>query len=263
MLIDTHAHIHFEEFRNDLEQVFENAQAASIKSIICVGTSDNDSREAVNFVLNYDVQKMADSIKLFATAGIHPHEASLGEDAFMSIKEMTQNDDYEKVLVAIGECGLDYYKNFSSKSEQFRMLEWHLQLAQECNLPVVFHVRDAWEDFFAILKSYPKTRGAIHSFTGHPEHVELAMKHNLYFGLNGIMTFTKDESQVAAAKIIPSNNLLLETDCPYLSPAPMRGKRNEPSFVTYTAEYLAGIRNVSLAEFENQTTQNAKDLFLV
>lgn len=263
MLVDTHAHIHFEEFRNDLEQVFENAQAASLNSIICVGTSDDDSREALNFVLNPDVQNMAGNIKLLATAGIHPHEACLGEDAFLSIKEMTQNIDYQKVLIAIGECGLDYYKNFSSKSEQFRMLEWQLQLAVENDLPVVFHVRDAWDDFFAIIKSYPKTRGVIHSFTGHTEQVEIAIKHNLYFGLNGIMTFTKDELQLAAAKMIPADRILLETDCPYLSPSPMRGKRNEPSYIQHTAKFLAEICNMQLAEFEKQTTKNAKDLFLV
>lgn len=261
MLIDTHAHIHSDEFRDILPDIFSNAKTANLETIILVGTSETDSLSALNFVLNPDIVAMAGPVKLFATTGIHPHEANLGEDAFLTIKELTQNEDYQKVLVAIGECGLDYFKNFSTKQEQFRMLEWQLELASKCDLPVVFHIRDAWEDFFAIMKNYPDTRGVVHSFTGHPKEVELASKYNLYFGLNGIMTFTKDSQQLEAAKMIPQNKLVLETDCPYLSPVPMRGKLNEPSYLQYTAKFLANIRSTTLAEISQQSSLNAKKVF--
>lgn len=261
MLIDTHAHIHFDEFHDSLSDIFNNAKAANLASIILVGTSETDSLSALNFVLNPDILAMAGPINLYATVGIHPHEASLGEDAFLTIKELTQNEDYQKVLVAVGECGLDYFKNFSTKQEQFRMLEWQIQLASKLDLPVVFHIRDAWEDFFAIMKNYPETRGVIHSFTGHPKEVQQANKYDLYFGLNGIMTFTKDEEQLAAAKIISQDKLVLETDCPYLSPAPMRGKINQPSYLQYTAEFLANLRSTTLAQLSQQSSVNAKKVF--
>ena len=127
----------------------------------------------------------------------------------------------------------------------------------------MFHVRDAWEDFFEILKNYPKVRGVIHSFTGTTKEVEQALGFELYFGLNGIMTFTKEQAQLEAANIIPASRLLLETDCPYLSPAPMRGKRNEPSFVKYTGEFLSNLRAEDYADIARQSSNNAKELFAI
>ncbi|MBA3679388.1 TatD family hydrolase [Candidatus Saccharibacteria bacterium] len=261
MLVDTHAHIHFDEFTNDLSTLFDNCRAAQVETIITVGTNDTDSRDALNFSINPLVLDKAKGIKIFATVGIHPHDAKLGEDAFLSVKELTQNEDYEKTLVAIGECGLDYCKNFSSQAEQFRMLEWQLELAQECDLPVIFHVRDAWDDFFAIIKKYPKTRGVIHSFTGGLKEVELANALGVYFGMNGIMTFTKDSSQLEAVKLVSQDKLLLETDCPFLTPVPYRGKRNEPSFVSATATFIADLREQQLTDLVSESTNNAKKLF--
>lgn len=261
MLTDSHAHIHFDEYSEDLEQIFYRAQENNIRTIITVGTDPEGSLRAINFVLNPDYQTLAGDISLFATAGIHPHEANRGELAFAQIKDMISNNKYQTKLVAIGECGLDYYKNLSSKSEQILMLEWQLQLAQDNDLPVVFHVRDAWDDFFAIIKNYPNMRGVIHSFTGYPEHLKQASEHQLYFGLNGIMTFTRDTNQLEAAKQIPIERLLLETDCPYLSPAPYRGKRNEPSYLRSTAQFLADLRNEKFDALALNSTKNAQELF--
>jgi len=261
MLIDTHAHIHFDDFSGDLAEVFSNARASQVASIITVGTMPQDSLKALDFVMNPDVIALAHGIKLYATAGIHPHEASLGSAGLKMIDQLARNGRYQGVLVAIGECGLDYYRNNSPQAQQHYALEFQLQLAQELELPVVFHVRDAWEDFFAILKNYPKVRGVIHSFTGTTKEVEQAMGYELFFGLNGIMSFTKDQAQLEASKIIPTDRLLLETDCPYLSPAPMRGKRNEPSFIKYTGEFLAELRDEQYSELINSTAANAKALF--
>ena len=263
MLIDTHAHIHFDDFSGDLADVFSNARTSQVTSIITVGTSPQDSLKALEFVMNPETIAMAQGIKLYATAGIHPHEASLGRDGLKVIGKLARDSKYQGVLVAIGECGLDYYRNNSPKAQQHDALEFQLQLAQELELPMVFHVRDAWEDFFAILKSYPKVRGVIHSFTGTTKEVEQALGFELYFGLNGIMTFTKDQAQLEAANIIPASRLLLETDCPYLSPAPMRGKRNEPSFVKYTGEFLSNLRAEDYTDIARQSSNNAKELFAI
>ncbi|MCX6804921.1 MAG: TatD family hydrolase [Patescibacteria group bacterium] len=261
MLIDTHAHIHFDDFSGDLADVFSNAHASQVASIITVGTTPQDSLKALEFVMSPQTIAMAQGIKLYATAGIHPHEASLGSDGLKVIGKLARDSKYQGLLVAIGECGLDYYRNNSPKAQQHDALEFQLQLAQELELPLVFHVRDAWEDFFKVLKNYPKVRGVIHSFTGTTKEVEQALGYELYFGLNGIMTFTKDQAQLEAANIIPAGRLLLETDCPYLSPAPMRGKRNEPSFVKYTGEFLAELRGEQYSELISSTATNAKGLF--
>ena len=263
MLIDTHAHIHFDDFSGDLTDVFSNARASQVASIITVGTTPQDSLKALEFVMSPETIAMAQGIKLYATAGIHPHEASLGSDGLKVIGLLARDSKYQGLLVAIGECGLDYYRNNSPKAQQHDALEFQLQLAQELELPLVFHVRDAWKDFFEILKNYPKVRGVIHSFTGTTKEVEQALGFELYFGLNGIMTFTKEQAQLEAAKIIPASRLLLETDCPYLSPAPMRGKRNEPSFVKYTGEFLSNLRAEDYADITRQSSNNAKELFAI
>lgn len=164
-------------------------------------------------------------------------------------------------IVAIGECGLDYFKNHSSAEEQKFSLRIQIELAQELNLPLIFHVRDAWDDFFDILAEHKRIRGVIHSFTGGPKEVERANQLGLYFGLNGIMTFTRDQAQLEAARLIPADRLLLETDCPYLSPAPLRGRRNEPANIAIIARFLAELRDESFGELADRTTTNANHLF--
>lgn len=260
-LIDTHAHIHFDEYKDILPSIFSNAKKAGIEEIVCVGTDDQDSRQALNFVTNPDILSIADGIRLCATVGIHPHQASLGGDGFLSIKELANNDDYKNVLVGIGECGLDYYKSTSGIGEQKEICKWQIELANQLNLPLVFHIREAWEDFFEIIQAYPDLRGVIHSFTGTPSVVERASKFNLYFGLNGIMTFTKDTEQLQAVKMIPIDRIVLETDCPYLTPVPVRGKQNEPSFISHTYEFVTRLRNENVSRFTRQIFTNANKLF--
>lgn len=218
-------------------------------------------KKALEFVWNDEVIEKSKSIELYATAGLHPHDAKSGNDALLTIEEIVKDGGYGKKLLAIGECGLDYYRNNSEKPDQYKALEFQIELAITEGLPLVFHVRDAWEDFFGIIKNYPDIRGVIHSFTGTTHEVEQASGYNLYFGLNGIMTFTKDQKQLDAAKLIPAERLLLETDCPFLSPDPVRGKRNEPANVIYIAEFLAKLRGETPTDLSSQTTLNAKTLF--
>lgn len=257
MLVDSHAHIHFEDYKDDLPVLFKNTHDNGIERIICVGTDELDSHRALDFVSDELVAKQAGGIKLSATIGLHPHEAHRGQAALEAVAFLLKVGN----PVAIGECGLDYYRNLSSKDDQFTALEFQIKLALEHNLPLVFHVRDAWDDFFAVLGKYPELRGVIHSFTGGPSEVEQAAQYNLSFGLNGIMTFTKDEQQLEAARLIPADRLLLETDCPYLTPAPLRGKRNEPANVALVARFLAELRGEEYVALVEQTSKNAVELF--
>ncbi len=257
MLIDTHAHVHFEDYKDDLAVVFKNARDNDVGRIICVGTNEEDSHRALDFVSDELVTKQAAGVELAATIGLHPHEASRGSSALEAIAFLLKVGQ----PIAIGECGLDYYRNLSSREEQQAALVFQVELALEHDLPLVFHVRDSWDDFFAVIKQYPGLRGVIHSFTGGEREVDLAMQHELYFGLNGIMTFTKDDQQLRAARLIPADRLLLETDCPYLAPAPLRGKRNEPANVALVARFLSELRAQDYHGLVEQTHQNASRLF--
>lgn len=250
-MIDTHAHVHFSDAFADVDEVLERAAAAGITGIINVGVNPEDSARAVEFA------RRESPLKLFATAGVHPHEAGRGQAGVGEIARLATE------VVAIGECGLDYYRNRATKSDQDRVLRAQIELAHEHDLPLIFHVRDAWDDFFAVLKDYPQARGVIHSFTGYQHDVEAALTHDgeLFFGLNGIMTFTKDEAQLSAAKAIPKDRVLLETDCPYLAPVPYRGKRNEPAFAEAIAEFVAILQGLDRADLVHATLTNTRRLF--
>lgn len=253
MLVDTHAHLHFADFRDDARNVLSLAKENQVNKIINVGVNVKDSSEALDFLNSINI----DGIELFATAGLHPHDAKKGDDELAKLTELVKNNRF----IAIGECGLDYHRNLSDKNVQEKALRYQIDLALGNNLPLIFHVRDAWEDFFRVIKDYPKIRGVLHSFSATAKEVEKALKYDLFFGLNGIMTFTKDKSHIEAAELIPDNRLVLETDCPFLSPPPNRGKRNEPASVKIIAQFLANLRNQNYDELSKNTTKNAKVLF--
>ena len=166
-----------------------------------------------------------------------------------------------KNIVAIGECGLDYFYNHSDKKDQFAALENQMQLAQDNTLPMIFHVREAFDDFWPIYDNFSRLKGVVHSFTDTTTQLDKALNRDLYIGLNGIMTFTKDQKQLAAAKAVPLERLLLETDAPFLTPKPLRGKINEPKNVSITAEFLAQLRGEELSTLAAATTKNARQLF--
>lgn len=264
MLVDTHAHLHFAKDRasdrfgyDDVAQVLARAHEQGVATIINVGVDPADSRRALALSQNPDFAIAKTGVKMFASAGLHPHEASQGDQAIDLIADLAEE------VVAIGECGLDYYKNHATKTDQEHVLRAQIELAQHFSLPLIFHVREAWADFFTILVDYPAVRGVVHSFTGTPAQVEqiLAVSDELYFGLNGIMTFTRDDAQLEAARYIPSERLLLETDAPFLSPHPVRGQRNEPAMVSLVANFLAELRGQSVQSLADITTGNAHRLF--
>ncbi len=249
-LVDTHAHIHFDDYGLDPDEVLESAKKAGVGGVILVGTDVETSKQGVEFARSRS--------SIWAAVGVHPHYAKdFTEDKLRQIRNLATNEK----AVAIGECGLDYHYENSLRQAQKDMLEHHLQLASEFGLPVIFHVRDAHDDFWPILDNFDGIRGVMHSFSATEKELNQALKRGLYIGLNGIMTFTKDEAQLSAAKMVPADKLVLETDAPYLTPKPFRGKICKPEHVSLTAEFLAVLRKEQLEDLARQSTQNAKQLF--
>lgn len=251
-LVDTHCHIHFPDYGLDPEEVRDDATQAGVTRLICVGCTLDDSRAAVDFASEHE--------NVWASIGLHPHEASgyiHDHKSLQAFRDLT----LKPKVIAIGECGLDYYYEHSSKEDQEKLLRYQLDIAVEHDLPLIFHVRDAFDDFWPILDDYSNIRGVIHSFSASKKDVEQIVARGLYIGLNGIMTFTKNQEQLEAAKSVPLDHLLLETDAPFLTPVPFRGKICQPKHVRVTAEFLGGLRGESLESLAASTTANAKRLF--
>jgi TatD DNase family protein len=250
--IDSHCHLHFSDYLSDVEQVIEDAHTHKVNKMICVGVSLSDSQKAVDLANSHD--------NIWASVGAHPHDGADFLDNPDSVELLTELSKNEKV-VAIGEIGLDYFHEHTPRQKQIDVLSKQLEMGVELKLPFIFHVRDAWEDFWSIVDKYPNIKGVIHCFSAHEKQLGEALSRGFYVGLNGIMTFTKDEKQLEAAKKVPLNKLLLETDAPFLTPKPYRGKRCEPKHVVLTAEFLANLRGEKLEDIAAATTKNASELF--
>jgi TatD DNase family protein len=250
--IDTHCHLHFDDYLPDVEQVINDAKMHKVNKIICVGVSVEDSKKAVDFAEKHE--------NIWATVGAHPHDGADFLEHPDSSKILDELSKKSKV-VAVGEIGLDYFHEHTPRQKQIDVLSKQIELGIKTGLPFVFHVRDAWEDFWKIIDSYDSVRGVIHCFSANPEILNEVLKRGFYVGLNGIMTFTKDEMQLESAKQVPIDKLLLETDAPFLTPNPFRGKRCEPKHVVTTAEFLANLRGANLEDLSRITTKNAEELF--
>lgn len=245
MLIDTHCHIHESDYPLDSNEVIKNAHEKSVDKFICVGTSLKSSREAIAFAKQHT--------EAYATIGVHPHDTKDGWEELEHILDSS--------VIAIGEVGLDYYYTHSPRDTQIQALKWQIELALRRDLPIIFHVREAFDDFWPVFDSYKGIRGELHSFTDNRVNLEAALERGLYIGVNGISTFTKNESQRQVFASIPLDRLLLETDAPFLTPAPYRGKVNEPSHIHTIAQFHAGLRGTSLEEIAKATSANAQNLF--
>jgi len=244
-LIDTHCHIH-ETGYPDPKGAYERALKADVGLMLCVGTSEQSSREAVAFSERHD--------GCWAVVGAHPHEA---KDGIADIERILSEKSTQ--IVGIGEIGLDYFYDHSPRDVQIKAFERQLQLARDYDLPVSFHVREAFEDFWPVFGNFTGIRGVLHSFTDTVDTLETALSRGLYIGVNGISTFARDKQDVFAA--IPLDRMLLETDAPFLTPVPHRGTVNEPAFVRNVAEFHAEKRGISLDEVAATTTTNARALF--
>lgn len=245
MLVDTHCHIHEADFSLDIAEVMTRSQQAGIEKLICVGTSDDSSKRSIAFAESHP--------EAFASIGVHPHDTKDGYD-------IAPYAGGNKVI-AVGEIGLDYFYTNSPREVQIEALKAQIQVALDNNLPIIFHVREAFDDFWPIFDSFEGIRGVLHSFTDSKENLDKGLERGLYIGVNGISTFTKDEVQQATFDAIPLDRLLLETDAPFLTPHPFRGKVNEPAFVKTIAEYHASRRGISVEEVAQATTANAHALF--
>jgi TatD DNase family protein len=244
VLVDTHCHIHEANYPLDIGDTLTRARHAGVNQLICVGTSQESSREAIAFAAQHE--------HIYAAIGVHPHET---KDGWNEIAELAP------AAIAVGEIGLDYFYTHSPRAVQIQALEAQMQLALDHNLPIIFHVREAFSDFWPIFDNFHGVRGELHSFTDTQLNLDEALKRNLYIGVNGISTFTKDSAQRTMFGAIPLEKLLLETDAPFLTPIPFRGKVNEPAFVRNVAEHQAAIRELPLENIAAQTTANAHALF--
>lgn len=248
MLVDTHCHLHDSEFYPEArEAAYQDSIKASV-GMVCVGTNARSSTEAIDFCATHPLT--------WPVIGVHPHEAQGG---WQEIEQLVTN--YRQSVIGIGEIGLDYYYNHSPKAVQIEALHAQLQLALNHNLPVSFHVRGAFDDFWPIFDNFIGLRGVLHSFTDSPENAERGFARGLFVGLNGISTFTKDSRQKDFFEAVPVERMVLETDAPYLTPSPFRGKMNMPAYVGSVAEFHAHARNMPLEALTNATTANAEVLF--
>ncbi len=249
MFVDTHCHIHDASYPLAADDAVTRAKNAGVDKLICVGTSEGDSSMAIDFASRHE--------GVYASVGVHPHDT---KDGWSQINLLTKKHSSNKLLVAVGEVGLDYYYNYSPKDVQIQALESQIDTALRFNLPIIFHVRNAFDDFWPVFDNFHGIRGVVHSFTDDSQNLDEALGRNLYIGVNGISVFIKDKQQQDVYRSIPVSNLLLETDAPFLTPPPFRGKVNEPAFVRNIGEHHAKIRGISLELLARTTTANATAL---
>ena len=246
--IDTHSHIYYDKFNDDLEEVIDRAKKNNVRNIICVGVDKKSSKKSIAISEKNEF--------VYATAGYHPHESKdTSENYLDDIKEML---NHHKV-VALGEIGLDYHYNFSDKKIQTKVFQEQLELAKLTKKPAIIHNRMADDDIYRILKSTQSSNAVIHCFTGEYEFAKKILDLGLLLSFTGIVTFAKElESTI---KKIPLNRIMLETDSPYLAPIPHRGKRNEPAMIKHIAEKIANIKNISIESVAVTTTKTAQEFF--
>ena len=256
-LIDSHCHIDGDAFDDDRSELLERARAAGVKMMLTVGTGDPHGGEidkAVEIAEKYD--------NVFAAVGVHPHDAKLYTDAAENhLIELTKS---EKVI-AWGEIGLDYYYDHSPRETQIEVFKRQIQAARKLDLPIIIHSRDADDETVEILKAecsggdFPG--GIMHCFGGTARMAEDLINVGFLISFAGNVTFKKAENLRQAARVVPLDKLLIETDCPFLAPVPVRGKRNEPAFVAHTAKFLAEFYNVEMENLAEKTTENFLDFF--
>jgi TatD DNase family protein len=265
-MIDTHCHLEMKEFAEDLDAVIRRAKDSGIEAVITIGSDEAGCAGAVELSLNYDF--------IYAAVGMHPHDAKdFSDDVFSRIKawvaegRMTKPDgdcdDSTRMpkIVAIGEIGLDYHYDLSPRERQREVFEAQLRFAREADLPVIVHSREAEADTLEILRRSGVNKGVMHCFSGDMKMAEETLAMGFHISMAGPVTFKKADTLVLVAKSVPDERLLVETDAPYLAPVPYRGKRNEPAYVIATADFLAGLRGVTLEDIDRITSLNAKRLF--
>lgn len=253
MLVDSHCHLDFNDFEEDFEEVLNRAKENGVTTILNAGNNINELEQQLELSEKYPF--------IYTAVGVHPHNASEYKD--IKAEDFIAQTKHKKV-VGIGECGLDYYYDYSPKEEQIKVFVEQIRAAQQTGLPLIIHTRDADEDTIEILKEeYKKApfSGEIHCFSSSKKLAEFALSIGFYLSASGIITFNKSNDLRDIFAEVPLDRLLVETDAPFLAPIPMRGRRNEPSFVLHTAEKLAQIKDISLEELAQITSDNFFKLF--
>jgi len=251
MLVDTHAHLQWASFDRDREEVIRRAREVGVENIVNIGFDVEGSKKAIELA-----EKHAG---VSATVGIHPHNASqLNQDVLNVLRKLSENPK----VVAIGEIGLDYYRNLSPRESQKKAFEAQLSLAEELRLPVVIHDRNAHADILEILSRLKgKMKIIMHCFSGSREMAEQCLRYGFYISFAGPVTFPNARRLHEAAKMIDVNKILLETDSPWLAPQEVRGKRNEPAFLPFIAKKMADLKGISMDKLAEATTKNAREAF--
>jgi len=252
MLIDSHAHLDMQDFDEDRIKVIERSIEGGVTQIITVGIDLDSSLYALELAKKHE--------SIYATVGYHPHNAQKCDPQYLEkLSEMS----LEPKVVAWGEIGLDFFRSYSPKDDQLKIFLRQLEIADDLNLPVIIHDREAHNDVLTILKKMGKgeRKGVIHCFSGDTDLAMAFIELGYYISIPGTVTYKKAVQTKEVASSIPLEYMLVETDAPFLAPVPKRGKRNEPLFVTFTAQEIASLRSIEFEEVAEQTSRNAKTLF--
>ena len=250
-IFDSHAHYDDDSFSEDLTELLEGLPSKGISFVVNCGTDVNSCRKLAEISEKYDY--------IYFAAGIHPHEAEDAEEGFIEeLKAFAKNPK----CVAIGEIGLDYHYDLSPRDIQKDVFEKQLILAKELDLPVIIHDREAHEDTLKLLRKYTP-KGIVHCFSGSAEMAKDIVKLGMNIGLGGTVTFKNAKKPVEVAKYVPLESLVLETDCPYMTPVPFRGKRNDSSLIAVTADFIAELKGITTQELLDITNSNAKNIFKI
>lgn len=253
MFIDTHAHLTFPEYKIDLPEVIQRAKEANLEAIINIALDEEAIKQSLRIIEEYPGF-------IFNAAGLHPHDASDWNDAYaQKLRALAR----EKKIIAIGEMGLDYHYKLSPLDKQKEVFRTSLRLAQELNLPAVIHSREASKDTLLIIheENQGNLKGVLHCFGGDMDLAKEALELGLLISFTANITFPKADKVRNAAKEIPLDRIMIETDCPFLAPQTYRGKRNEPAYVIKVAEKMAEVKGISVEEIAEQTTRNARAFF--
>ena len=252
-LIDTHCHLTFEQLAGDIEGIITRSRAAGVLSWITVGTDSSENRKAVNLAGRFE--------DMYAAVGIHPHYAKdVTADDIEELKKLAQN----KKVVAIGETGLDFHYNFSGRDAQKQIFCRHLEIASQFNLPLIVHSREAFDETMQILAQFGSSvkETVFHCFSGSADQAKAVLDMGFYVSFTGVVTFKNAQKTRLAAQTVPLDRLMLETDCPYMSPEPMRMQKiNEPALMLHTAAYMAQLRGMNLSDFAAAVTATSRSFF--
>jgi len=252
-LIDSHAHLTFDELQKNLDTVLKKSIQAGVTGWITIGTSTSENQKAIELAHKFE--------NLYAAVAIHPHDAkTVTADTIAELKKLAKNQK----VVAIGETGLDYHYNHSLREDQRRVFAQHLEIAAELDLPAIIHCRKAFDETMQILGNCAGgvKKVVFHCFSGSAEQAKIVLDKGFFISFTGVVTFKNAEKTRRAAEVVPLDRLMLETDCPYMSPEPMRKQKiNEPALMIHTVRYMAGLKQMDLSDFAREITATTKTFF--